>query len=337
MNPFVSAAVALAAAVLAGASIPLLLPLLRRYAMARPNARSSHRVPTPQGAGLCVVFAIAVCVAAAAGPNSSMAELIALGVAMVLLTVAGALDDLLEIGVVPRLLAQGVAVAVLVGTTFHVAGDATLFPFLPRFVEWTIAILLGVWFVNLTNFMDGIDGITAVNGIILAVAVALTPLVGVDALSGLPQTVAAALVGSLAGFLIWNRPRARVFLGDVGSLPVGLLSAWLLFKLALAGHLAAAIALPLYPVADATVTVLRRLLRGEKIWVAHRSHAYQQAVDRGVPVVHVLVAIGAADLLLAAGALAMTIIGGTAMVWVILALALLVATLVLRFLEGRLI
>jgi UDP-N-acetylmuramyl pentapeptide phosphotransferase/UDP-N-acetylglucosamine-1-phosphate transferase len=74
---------------------------------------------------------------------------------------------------------------------------------------------------------------------------------------------------------------ARIFLGDVGSLPIGLLCAWLLFLVAGSGHLAAALVLPLYYLADATLTLFRRAMRGEKVWQAHRTHFYQRATDKG--------------------------------------------------------
>jgi UDP-N-acetylmuramyl pentapeptide phosphotransferase/UDP-N-acetylglucosamine-1-phosphate transferase len=92
---------------------------------------------------------------------------------------------------------------------------------------------------------------------------------------------AAALCGSLVGFAPFNRPVARLFLGDVGSLPIGLMVGWLLLELAGTGALAAALLLPLYYLADATITLLRRLARRERVWEAHRTHFYQQATERG--------------------------------------------------------
>ena len=88
----------------------------------------------------------------------------------------------------------------------------------------------------------------------------------------------------MIGFAYFNRPVARLFLGDVGSLPIGLLLGWLLLLLAANGHLAAALLMPLYYLADATITLLRRLFRGEPVWHAHRTHFYQLATDRGFTV-----------------------------------------------------
>ena len=100
--------------------------------------------------------------------------------------------------------------------------------------------------------------------------------------------VALALCGAVIGFAPVNRPVARLFLGDVGSLPIGLLLGWLLVVLAASGHFAAALLLPLYYLADATITLLRRLAKGEPVWQAHRSHFYQRATDNGFSVYQIV-------------------------------------------------
>jgi UDP-N-acetylmuramyl pentapeptide phosphotransferase/UDP-N-acetylglucosamine-1-phosphate transferase len=140
-------------------------------------------------------------------------------------------------------------------------------------------MIAGTWFVNLTNFMDGIDGITLAAFIPLAAGA--TILGDMAYLSREGTLLAMFFLGALAGFVFFNFPRARLFLGDVGSLPIGLIGGVLLLDMAQHGALAAAIILPLYHFADATLTLLRRIFRREKIWVAHRQHAYQNAVDCG--------------------------------------------------------
>jgi UDP-N-acetylmuramyl pentapeptide phosphotransferase/UDP-N-acetylglucosamine-1-phosphate transferase len=109
---------------------------------------------------------------------------------------------------------------------------------------------------------------------------------------------AAALLGGLLGFAPANRPVARLFLGDVGSLPIGLLTGWMLIDLAGRGALAAAILLPLYYLADATLTLVARLSRGERVWQAHRSHFYQRARDNGFSVLQVDLRVFALNLAL---------------------------------------
>jgi UDP-N-acetylmuramyl pentapeptide phosphotransferase/UDP-N-acetylglucosamine-1-phosphate transferase len=150
---------------------------------------------------------------------------------------------------------------------------------LPWWIERAGLLLGGVWFVNLTNFMDGIDWMTVAEAVPVAGAIILLGLLGVVPTP--PVTVAAALFGAIIGFAPFNKPVARLFLGDVGSLPTGLLLAWLLFHVAASGHLAAAILLPLYYLADTALTLLRRALAHEPIWQAHRSHFYQRATDEG--------------------------------------------------------
>ena len=267
----------LATALLVGA----LLPVLRRYALARPNARSSHRVPTPQGAGIAIVIAVIGVVGVAAIGHAPVAprELTGLAVlagASVALAIIGAWDDLRPLGALPRLAMQTACVAAVV---VAMPQEMRALPDLPLALERGLAVLAGVWFVNLTNFMDGLDLMT-VAGIGPAVAaIALLGAYGI--LPEAPALVAAALAGALAGFAPWNRPVARVFLGDVGSLPIGLVTGYCLYALACHGHLVAALVLPAYYLTDATVTLVRRMARGERFWEAHRSHFYQRATDLG--------------------------------------------------------
>ena len=104
----------------------------------------------------------------------------------------------------------------------------------------------------------------------------------------------------MIGFGYFNRPVAKLFLGDVGSLPVGLLLGWLLILLAGNGAPAAAMLLPLYYLADSTITLIRRVRNGETIWRPHRSHFYQRATDRGFTVIDVVMRVFAVNLALAA-------------------------------------
>ncbi len=122
---------------------------------------------------------------------------------------------------------------------------------------------------------------------------------GLGSLPSHALIVSLALLGGLIGFAPFNRPVARLFLGDVGSLPIGLLVGWLLALLADKGHLAAALLLPLYYLMDATITLLRRLVRGERVWQAHRTHFYQRATDNGFTVPQVVARVFAVNILLA--------------------------------------
>lgn len=290
---------AAAAALLSAGLIRLLHPLLVRYALARPNARSSHRVPTPQGGGIAVLGAALLAGAAAfavAGVPLDREIAVAVGAAAIL-GLLGAIDDIRPLSPAGRALVQIACVAALVAV-----GEGRVLPAsVPWPVEWGLLVLAGVWWVNAVNFMDGIDWITAAELVPLTAALALSAAAGHGGSASM--LAAASLCGGLAGFVPANRPPARLFLGDVGSLPLGLLTGWLLLRLARGGgggDLTAALLLPLYYLADATLTLLRRIARRERVWEPHRQHAYQSAVDRGVPVQRVVGRILALNLALAA-------------------------------------
>jgi UDP-N-acetylmuramyl pentapeptide phosphotransferase/UDP-N-acetylglucosamine-1-phosphate transferase len=268
--------------------IVALRPLLVRYALARPNARSSHSEPTPQGGGIAVLAAallatwLGVALATTLMPIG-LTRLTALSVAAVLLALIGAVDDIRTLGAAPRLIMQILAVGVVIAT---LPADFRVVPELPTAVERALLLLGGVYFVTLVNFMDGLDLMTVAEVVPVTAGVILLGFNGAEWLPAM--LVAAALLGAMLGFAPFNRPVARLFLGDVGSLPIGLLLGWLMLMLAGQGYLAAAILLPLYYLADATITLARRILRREKVWEAHRSHFYQLATARGFTVAEVI-------------------------------------------------
>ncbi|RDV05110.1 MraY family glycosyltransferase [Undibacter mobilis] len=285
----------------------LLRPLLLRYALALPNARSSHKIPTPQGAGIGVIAATVAISALAALALDGIAN----GTLWIVLTatigiaIVGAVDDIRPVPVLPRLLLQAAAVAAIL---IAIPADARVVPMLPFWPERLLLGLGAVWFVNLTNFMDGIDWITAAETVPVTAFIALFGVFG--ATSPTEAVVALALCGAMIGFAPLNRPVAKMFLGDVGSLAIGLLMAWMLVELAGRGHLAAAILLPLYYLADATLTLLRRLSRGETIWIAHRTHFYQRATQNGFSVMETVTRIFAVNVVLGLLALATMIWAG---------------------------
>ena len=291
---------ALSACICAGL-IVLLQPLLQRYALAKPNARSSHRRPTPQGGGVAVFVATAI--ASGLGLYSLGAPvalpLVTLSAAALAMACVGAVDDIRPVGVLPRLIVQAAAVAAVISM---LPQNLRVAPILPFWIERGLLMVGGLWFVNLVNFMDGIDWMTVAE--IVPITGALVVFGGLGALPRDGIAVALALGGAMLGFAHFNRPAARLFLGDVGSLPIGLVTGWLLVLLAGAGHLAAALLLPLYYIADATLTVIRRLARGERVWQAHRTHYYQRATDRGYSVIEVVARVFAVNLALATLALA---------------------------------
>lgn len=271
----------------------VLTALVRRYALSRnvldvPNARSSHRVPTPRGGGVAIVasFLVGLVVLVVLGAEVPTEVLWALLGAGAAIAVLGFLDDHGHIAARWRLLGHflaalwalywlnGLPVLSLFGLTL----DFGLFGYI-------LAAFYLVWLLNLYNFMDGIDGIASIEAVCVCLGGAICFWLaaggsGVDTafLSPgfcLPILLAAAVLG----FLVWNFPPAKIFMGDAGSgflgIVLGILSlqaAWLdasLFWCWL-------ILLGVF-IVDASVTLFRRLLRGEKVYEAHRSHAYQFA------------------------------------------------------------
>jgi UDP-N-acetylmuramyl pentapeptide phosphotransferase/UDP-N-acetylglucosamine-1-phosphate transferase len=288
-------AVILVAGLASAALIGVMRPLFARYALARPNARSSHKAPTPQGGGVAVVLGgfAALLAAAVLGHAQGLATLVPLGAAVVLLMALGVADDIVSLPALPRLALQAVAVVTVVAT---MPAELRALPMVPLVVERSIEAIALLWFVNLVNFMDGIDWITVAETVPVAAGVYILSLFG--AVPQTPALVALALLGAVLGFAPFNRPVAKLFLGDGGSLPIGLVMGWLLLQLAGNGYLAAALLLPLYYVADATITLARRWTRGERVMEAHRSHFYQIATTRGFSVMGVVKRVFAANLVL---------------------------------------
>ena len=282
------------AAALSAGLILRLRPLLARYALARPNARSSHTVPTPQGGGVAVLVAVITVSglllgAPEIGPSGEWVWLAGCALALALL---GAVDDIRPLPAAFRLAVQVAAVGFLLSRI-----EGRLVPEIPFALERAVALLAGVWFVNLTNFMDGLDWMSVAEIVPVSGALMLLGLVGI--LPPVPTLIAAVMLGAMLGFAPFNRPVARLFLGDVGALPLGLLTAWLLYRLALAGGFAAAILLPLYYLADASLTLIARAARGERVWEAHRGHYYQRATANGLSVMGVVARVFCVNLALA--------------------------------------
>lgn len=279
-----------------------MLGLLRRGAVLDiPNARSSHVVPTPRGGGLAVVAAtLAAALFGATMQGGGSPTIGIISGAAIALSVLSFVDDLRNLSAAIRLGAHAVAVGI---GLWALGGHGAFAGFLPQPVDLMLTGLGWLWFVNLYNFMDGIDGIVGSETAAIGVGVAGLVLLGIAPpdLLGMAVSVAAAALG----FLVWNWHPARIFLGDAGSVPLGYLVGYLL--IATAGSddgsgtsLAAAALLPLVFAIDATVTLLRRIARREKLTEAHRQHAYQQAVIGGWSHARVCLAIAAVNLALIA-------------------------------------
>jgi UDP-N-acetylmuramyl pentapeptide phosphotransferase/UDP-N-acetylglucosamine-1-phosphate transferase len=299
-------------------------PLLQRYALARPNARSSHRIPTPQGAGIAVIAATLV-VAYMWAAWANVAIPLVLVITTIVIALVGFADDIVSLPVPVRLVLQAACVGAIV---FTAPEEARIVPALPLALERGLILLAGVWFVNLVNFMDGLDLMTVAE--VVPVAASLLLLGWLGELSWPAALIAAALCGAMLGFAPFNKPVAKVFLGDVGSLPIGLLLGWCLLELAWHEQAAAALLLPAYYLVDATITLFRRIARREQFWSAHRSHFYQRATDNGFSVPRVIGEVFALNLVLAALALVTVRAGSTEITIVSLLAAAVAIGFVLR-------
>ncbi len=254
--------------------------LLRHQLLDHPNERSSHTQATPRGAGLGLLAALLpawLVLAVLMPPQGEASDIVRwlIPASALVLAAVSFIDDLRGLSQLVRFLLQAVAVVAAVQFLSGAVFQGLLGPIF----DTALAAIVWLWFINLFNFMDGIDGIAGVEaagiGIgIYAIGVAFMP---VAAGYGQALTIAAAM----AGFLVWNWHPARIFLGDVGSIPLGFLLGWLLLDLAASGLWQAALILPLYYLADASLTLGRRLLRGAVIWRPHREHCYQIALRRG--------------------------------------------------------
>lgn len=272
--------------------------LNRRSILDRPNERSSHREPTPRGGGIALVPVILLAWAVVgAGARADPLFWIVLGAAAFLAVVSW-LDDVYGLPPGPRFVSHIAAAAIVLAL---LPADRLVFHgVLPLILDRAAAGVLWVWFANLYNFMDGIDGITGVETASLGVGIAVVATIGGGLGSaGVPiAPLGLALAAAAIAFLLWNWHPARIFMGDVGSVPIGFLAGWLLIGLAASGAWAAAIILPAYYLADASLTLARRASRLERVWRAHREHFYQRAVAAGRSHGAVAGAIGGLNLLL---------------------------------------
>jgi UDP-N-acetylmuramyl pentapeptide phosphotransferase/UDP-N-acetylglucosamine-1-phosphate transferase len=303
LTAFAALAILPAAAVLSALLIIVLGPWLARYAVAKPNARSSHKVPTPQGGGIAVVGATILVSGGAlflsSAASASMSPLVVILAGVLLIAAIGVMADKRPIAAAPRLVLQSFAIVAVLTT---LPPDLRLMPVVPWWSERILLLIGTLWFVNLVNFMDGLDWMTVVEVVPIAATIAVIGFFG--KMQPTAIVVSLALCGATIGFAFFNRPIAKLFLGDVGSLPIGLLLGWLLLVLAGDGGRAAAILLPLYYLADSTITLVRRAVNREPVWQAHRSHFYQRATDRGFTVLEIVARVFIVNIALAGLALA---------------------------------
>jgi UDP-N-acetylmuramyl pentapeptide phosphotransferase/UDP-N-acetylglucosamine-1-phosphate transferase len=262
-----------------------------------PNERSSHTLATPRGGGIALTGSVLLAwlLLGIAGWVSPI--VIGIALSTMLLAIVSWIDDLYSLSPALRLPTHALTVAIGLLILLQTANRTSAW--LGSKLHFAAAGLAWVWWINLFNFMDGIDGVAAGEAAAIGLGLLLFAGLGVGVDPQLAW-LAATILGAAIGFLVWNWPPARIFLGDVGSTTLGYLTGFLLLGVAFDGHWRVALILPLYFVADATITLGRRLLRGERFWRAHREHFYQQAVRHGLGHAAVTKRVIAGDLVLIA-------------------------------------
>lgn len=251
-------------------------------ALTRPG-KHGHERPVPTGGGIVAVGAALLVWLFFSLITGAFAETWRVAAAAAALAALSFIDDLRQ---VPLLLRFAVHIAAVAFGLSLLPDTALLFGgALPLWADRLAVGVAWVWFTNLFNFMDGIDGIASVETIAVGGGLAVALLIIASEASGAGWAMAplaAALAGAGAGFLAFNWQPARLFLGDAGSIPLGYLLGWLLvWSACVHGLWWLALALPLYYWVDATATLLARAARGEKVWLPHRLHAYQLATQTG--------------------------------------------------------
>ncbi|HZS81870.1 MAG TPA: glycosyltransferase family 4 protein [Stellaceae bacterium] len=309
----------------------LMLRVLRRRGMLdHPNARSSHAVPTPRGGGVAIMATVLpawVVIVALGYTNGAPLSAAAGGGGIALLSWW---DDRGGLSPALRLVVQ--AAAIVAGLAALPGAGAVFQGWLSPTADLLASAFLWLWFVNLFNFMDGIDGIAGTEAAAIGLGLALLALIHPAAIGLGAGLLGVTIAAAALGFLCWNWHPAKLFMGDVGSVPLGYLLGWLLLALAASGFWAPALILPLYFLVDASWTLARRLLRGERIWEAHREHFYQRAVQKGRSHAAVVRRVALADVAL----VGLALWAATGAAWPALALAVAVVGLLLADLSQAL-
>jgi UDP-N-acetylmuramyl pentapeptide phosphotransferase/UDP-N-acetylglucosamine-1-phosphate transferase len=257
-------------------------PTSRFHILDQPNARSLHTQPTPRSGGLAILVAIYVCGIATVywlgRPSDSSygwiggSSLLVAGVSYIddRLTLPSGFRIIVHIFAAIFIMIGGLAISHLEFPGFYLS--------LPNWIGVIFTMLFVVWMLNLYNFMDGMDGFAAGMAVF---GFGTFAVLGLFAESTLFSVINLVIAAAAMGFLVSNFPPARIFMGDVGSSTLGFLSAsmslWAAHERIFPLWLAVLVFSPF--VVDATVTLLRRLIRGEKVWQAHKTHYYQKLVQ----------------------------------------------------------
>lgn len=238
---------------------------MEHLASLRPN----YRQPPAKGGGIAVVMGLIICLL--------VADInYAIVLATFMLAAIALLDDLISIPLPVRLLVHVLSVVI----ALSVMNVPTFGGFFPLWADKVVTALLWVWFINLFKLMDGIDGLSATETIGIGMGLCLITVMS-DTFPNALSTYSLIIASAACGFMWWNWHPAKVLLGESGSVPIGFLLGYLLILAATTGYPYAAMILPAYYVSDATLTVIRRIYKRDKLFVAHTDHYYQRALRSG--------------------------------------------------------
>lgn len=271
--------------------------LINNKILDTPNERSNHQNPMPKGGGLLIIIAILIgCIIS----NTINIEMILLLLGSLFLSIIGFIDDRFNLSIVLRLVCQVFVTTIMI---INIQNDDILIfqRYLPSYcIKFIIAIIL-IGFMNCFNFMDGIDGLASSEAIHISFNILI--LSSSFLLTQELKKLCLIITTANLTFLKWNWHKAKIFMGDSGSIPLGFILGWMLIKLALSGAIILSIIIPLYFLSDTLITMIKRLYDGEKIWQGHSRHFYQIAVRNGANHASVVMYIMIANIFLTIAAI----------------------------------
>ena len=258
-------------------TVKLSIPILKKInAIDFPNKRSSHSLPTPKGAGIVIMLSFIFLYYL----FIEQLNIIFL-FSIIILTSISFINDYKQLSAIFRIITQSLAILIVLYFWPPIKDIVIFNNFIPIWSEKILIFFSLLWFVNLFNFMDGIDGITSTQCLIISIGTIISFYLS-GKTSDITLFLCAFISGASAAFLLWNWFPAKIFLGDAGSIPLGFINALLMLMLCKEGLWFVALILNSYYLSDSTYTLLKRIKMKKKPWEAHKEHIYQFPIQKGV-------------------------------------------------------
>ncbi len=252
--------------------------LAKKRILDLPNQRSNHKKPIPVGGGVAIISAILLGTTIYTYQYGLCFPIYLIASTLACATIS-IIDDIKTVSVPVRLLIQMISVYLLL-LSLPSYNTPLIINFVPLAIEKTMVAIALLGFFNIYNFMDGIDGLASSQTIYIATTVLVFSIID-SHINPFISYLCLSIIAACSGFLIYNWYPAKIFMGDVGSITLGLICGWLLLNLAIDGYVVAAIIIPGYYLADSLTTIIKRLIQKKKIWQAHSEHFYQLAIRNG--------------------------------------------------------